>query len=122
MRRELGMSVALLVLCLGLWFSNPDFLGQSNAINTLRQISMLGIFATGMGFVIISGGIDLSIGSVIGLTGVLIAFDWPTKSGLENHRPRHRTSSATLMPNSRLMPPPPHPGADRSSSARSAPG
>jgi ribose transport system permease protein len=73
MRRELGMSVALVVLCLGLWFSNPDFLGQSNAINTLRQISMLGIFAIGMGFVIISGGIDLSIGSVIGLTGVLIA-------------------------------------------------
>lgn len=73
MRRELGMAVALLSLCLGLWLSNPDFLGQSNAINTLRQISMLGIFATGMGFVIISGGIDLSIGSVIGLTGVLIA-------------------------------------------------
>jgi ribose transport system permease protein len=73
MRREFGMAVALFVLCLGLWISNPDFLGQSNAINTLRQISMLGIFATGMGFVIISGGIDLSIGSVIGLTGVLIA-------------------------------------------------
>jgi ribose transport system permease protein len=72
-RRELGMAVALLSLCLGLWLSNPDFMGQSNAINTLRQISMLGIFATGMGFVIISGGIDLSIGSVIGLTGVLVA-------------------------------------------------
>jgi ribose transport system permease protein len=73
MRRELGIGVALLVLCLGLWLSNPDFLGPSNTINTLRQISMLGIFAIGMGFVIISGGIDLSIGSVIGLTGVLIA-------------------------------------------------
>jgi ribose transport system permease protein len=72
-RRELGIGVALVVLCLGLWISNPDFLGQSNAINTLRQISMLGIFAIGMGFVIISGGIDLSIGSVIGLTGVLVA-------------------------------------------------
>jgi ribose transport system permease protein len=65
--------VAWLVLCLGLWLSNPDFLGHSNVINTLRQISMLGIFAVGMGFVIIPGGIDLSIGSVIGLTGVLIA-------------------------------------------------
>jgi ribose transport system permease protein len=73
MRRELGIGVALLVLCAGLWLSNPDFLGQSNIINTLRQISMLGIFAIGMGFVIISGGIDLSIGSVIGLTGVLVA-------------------------------------------------
>src|SRR4051812_19948753 len=73
MRRELGIGVALIALCFGLWLSNSDFLGPSNAINTLRQISMLGIFAIGMGFVIISGGIDLSIGSVIGLTGVLIA-------------------------------------------------
>jgi ribose transport system permease protein len=72
-RRELGMGVALVALCLLLWLSNPDFLGQSNAINVLRQLSMLGIFAIGMGFVIISGGIDLSIGSVIGLTGVLVA-------------------------------------------------
>jgi ribose transport system permease protein len=73
MRRELGMGVALILMCLGLFVSNPDFLGYSNAINTLRQISMLGIFAIGIGFVIISGGIDLSIGSLIGLTGVLIA-------------------------------------------------
>ena len=73
MRRELGIGLALLVLSGGLWLSNPDFLGHSNVINTLRQISMLGIFAVGMGFVIIPGGIDLSIGSVIGLTGVLIA-------------------------------------------------
>ncbi|WP_438043724.1 ABC transporter permease [Sorangium sp. So ce128] len=73
MRRELGMTIALVVMCLGLFISNPDFLGQSNSINTLRQISMLGIFAIGIGFVIIAGGIDLSIGSVIGLTGVLIA-------------------------------------------------
>ena len=73
MRRELGMSVALLLMCLGLFISNPDFLGQSNFINTVRQVSMLGIYAVGIAFVIIAGGIDLSIGSVIGLTGVLIA-------------------------------------------------
>jgi ribose transport system permease protein len=73
MRRESGMSVALLLMCLGLYLSNPDFLGQSNSINTLRQISMLGIYAIGIAFVIITGGIDLSIGSTIGLTGVLIA-------------------------------------------------
>jgi ribose transport system permease protein len=73
MRRESGMSVALLLMCLGLYLSNPDFLGQSNSINTLRQISMLGVYAIGIAFVIITGGIDLSIGSTIGLTGVLIA-------------------------------------------------
>lgn len=73
MRRELGMFVALVMMCLGLWFSNPDFLGTSNIVNTSRQIAMLGIFAIGISFVIVTGGIDLSIGSVIGLTGVLIA-------------------------------------------------
>ena len=83
MRRELGMSVALLLMCLGLFVSNPDFLGQSNFINTVRQISMLGIYSVGIAFVIIAGGIDLSIGSVIGLTGVLIAkISSPAAGGL----------------------------------------
>jgi len=67
------MFVALLAMCLLLFWSNSDFLGSSNALNTMRQIAMLGIYAIGIGFVIISGGIDLSIGSVIGLTGVIIA-------------------------------------------------
>jgi ribose transport system permease protein len=73
MKRELGMLGALVVICLVLFLSNADFLGQSNAINTLRQISMLGIFSIGSGFVIITGGIDLSVGSLVGLTGVIIA-------------------------------------------------
>ena len=73
MKRELGMGAALAVICLALFISNGDFLGQSNAVNTLRQISMLGIYAIGSGFVIIAGGIDLSVGSVVGLTGVIIA-------------------------------------------------
>ncbi len=73
MKRELGMGAALTVMCLALFISNGDFLGQSNAVNTLRQISMLGIYAIGTGFVIVTGGIDLSVGSVVGLTGVIIA-------------------------------------------------
>src|ERR1041384_7518632 len=73
LRRELGMFVALFFMCLGLWISNRDFLGQSNVLNTTRQIAMLGIYAIGTAFVIITGGIDLSVGSLIGLTGVLIA-------------------------------------------------
>ncbi len=73
MKRELGMLGALVVICLVLFLSNADFLGQSNAINTLRQIAMLGIYAIGSGYVIIAGGIDLSVGSVVGLTGVIIA-------------------------------------------------
>jgi ribose transport system permease protein len=73
MRRELSMFGALVLMCIALTISNPDFAGQSNAINTLRQISMLGIYAIGSGFVIVTGGIDLSVGSVVGLTGVIIA-------------------------------------------------
>lgn len=89
LRREGGMFAALLVLCVGLWWSNPDFLGQSNVVNTTRQIAMLGIFAIGIAFVIVTGGIDLSVGSIIGLTGVLLAKmsapydpDMPAGSGL----------------------------------------
>lgn len=72
-RREAGMFFALLAICLALWASNADFLGISNIANTTRQIGMLGILAVGISFVIITGGIDLSIGSIVGLTGVIIA-------------------------------------------------
>src|SRR3954454_11682003 len=83
MRRELGMLLSLVLMCIALWTSNSDFLSASNVVNTTRQISMLGIFAIGVGFVIITGGIDLSIGSVIGLTGVLIAkMSSPAQGGL----------------------------------------
>ena len=73
MRKELGMFCALIALCVIIGISNNDFLSQANLTNTSRQIAMLGIFAIGVSFVIITGGIDLSIGSVIGLTGVIIA-------------------------------------------------
>ncbi|HEV8607379.1 MAG TPA: ABC transporter permease [Tepidisphaeraceae bacterium] len=73
MRRELGMLVALFVLGFGLWLSNPDFLSHYNLFNLTRQISMLGILAVGITFVIVAGGIDLSLGSFVGLTGIIIA-------------------------------------------------
>jgi ribose/xylose/arabinose/galactoside ABC-type transport system permease subunit len=62
LRRESGMWVALVALCFVLYSSNEDFLSRSNIVNVTRQISMLGIFAVGTSFVIITGGIDLSIG------------------------------------------------------------
>ena len=73
MRKELGMFCALVAMCLIIGISNTDFFSGTNLTNTSRQVAMLGIFAIGVGFVIITGGIDLSIGSVIGLTGVVIA-------------------------------------------------
>jgi ribose transport system permease protein len=67
------MLAALAVMCVVLAISNSDFVGASNVSALLRVISMLGIYALGSAFVIITGGIDLSVGSVIGLTGVIIA-------------------------------------------------
>jgi len=75
------MLIALVLMCLALWTSNSDFLGASNVMNTTRQISMLGILSIGIAFVIITGGIDLSIGSVVGLTGVIIARVSSTQTG-----------------------------------------
>jgi ribose transport system permease protein len=68
----LGMSLALAVMCAAIWISNPAFASESNLFNTSRQIALLGIFAIGVSFVIISGGIDLSIGSVISLAAVVV--------------------------------------------------
>lgn len=73
MRKELGMFVALLLLCGIVDAANPDFHGANNLVNTSRQVAMLATFALGISFVIITGGIDLSVGSVIGLSGVIIA-------------------------------------------------
>src|SRR5687768_692003 len=73
MRRELGMFMALVLMGVALGVSNPTFVSHANVLNTSRQVAMLAIFAIGLAFVIITGGIDLSVGSVIGLTGVIIA-------------------------------------------------
>jgi len=73
MRKELGMFIALVGLCTIIAISNPAFYGETNLLNTTRQIAMLGIFAIGVSFVIITGGIDLSVGSIIGLSGVIVA-------------------------------------------------
>jgi ribose transport system permease protein len=75
------MLVALVLMCIVLWTSNSDFLGVSNVVNTSRHVSALGILSIGIAFVIITGGIDLSIGSVVGLTGVIIARLSSTETG-----------------------------------------
>lgn len=75
------MLVALVLMCLVLWTSNSDFLSPGQLAALTRNISMLGILSIGIAFVIITGGIDLSIGSVVGLTGVLIARFSSTQAG-----------------------------------------
>jgi ribose transport system permease protein len=61
------------VLCLVLWAATPHFLTVSNLLNVLEQTSINAIVAVGMTFVIISGGIDLSVGSVLALAGICLA-------------------------------------------------
>jgi ribose transport system permease protein len=68
----LGMALALLAMCLVIGLSNPNFASSQNLFNTSRQVALLGIYAVGVAFVIISGGIDLSIGSVISLAAVVV--------------------------------------------------
>ena len=73
MKKELGITVLLIVLCIIVAVLNPRFLGASNLTNMARLIGMYGIFSIGVGLVIITGGIDLSLGSVFALQGVILA-------------------------------------------------
>ena len=73
MRKELGTFVLLVALCVVVAAINPAFLGGANLQNMARLIGMYGIFSIGLGVVIITGGIDLSVGSVFALLGVLLS-------------------------------------------------
>lgn len=65
--------VALLVLIAIVSVINPDFFSIDNILNILRQTSVNAIIAVGMTFVILIAGIDLSVGSVLALTGAIAA-------------------------------------------------
>ena len=68
----IGIVIALFALCLDLAIASPVFLTASNFLNVFQQISINFVVAVGMTFVIISGGIDLSVGSNIALSGLLM--------------------------------------------------
>ena len=73
MKKELGISVLLFVLCAVTAILNPKFISPVNLFNTANLIGLYGVFSLGLGLVIITGGIDLSVGSMCALTGVLLA-------------------------------------------------
>ncbi|MBS1792759.1 MAG: ABC transporter permease [Acidobacteria bacterium] len=73
MRKELGTFVLLVVVCIVLAIKNPNFLNADNLQNLMRLIGIYGIFSIGLGVVVITGGIDLSVGSVFALLGVLLS-------------------------------------------------
>jgi ribose/xylose/arabinose/galactoside ABC-type transport system permease subunit len=67
--------VLFLLFLLGTFMSltSPYFLTVSNLLNIVRQVSLIGLIATGEFFVILTCGIDISAGSIVALTGVLVA-------------------------------------------------
>ena len=83
--REFGMLVALAMIYLALRFSNPAVINCDNIFNVTRQMAMFGVLAIGSAFVIITGGIDLSVGSLVGLTGVILAWISSTAEGGHGH-------------------------------------
>ena len=70
--RRFGTVIGLVVLCAILWILTPYFLTVSNLLNIAEQTSINAIVAVGMTFVILSGGIDLSVGSIVALAGVVL--------------------------------------------------
>jgi ribose transport system permease protein len=79
--KELNILIALIALSTFLSFASPYFLTADNALGVARAFSLTAIAAIGQTMVIITGGIDLSVGSVLALsglsTGMLLATGWP---------------------------------------------
>lgn len=71
--RQFGTLIGLLALMLVLWILTPYFFTVSNLLNVAQQTSINAIIAVGMTFVIISAGIDLSVGSIVAFSGVVLA-------------------------------------------------
>jgi putative xylitol transport system permease protein len=71
--QKYGLLLAFGALCLFLAIVNENFLSSRNILNVLRQTSINGILAIGMTFVILARGIDLSVGSVVALAGIVSA-------------------------------------------------
>lgn len=65
----IGLAVALLIAA----FLTPEFYSGTNLVNVLRQAAILGIVAIGQTFVLLTGGIDLSVGGVMGMSMIIAA-------------------------------------------------
>jgi len=70
---ELGALIALIIMCGVLAIVSEYFLKSTNLLNIAKQASVLAIVGVGLTFIIISSGIDLSVGSIASLSGVLLA-------------------------------------------------
>lgn len=71
--QKLGPLIGLIVLIIFISIMNPNFLQPQNILNLLRQVSINALIAFGMTFVILTGGIDLSVGATLALSGAFTA-------------------------------------------------
>ena len=71
LKKDIGLLILILVVGTIVAIINPLFISPINMANTANLIGLFGIFSIGQAFVIITGGIELSVGSVIALIGVL---------------------------------------------------
>lgn len=71
--QNLGTILALIILMVFVSVLNPTFLQANNLMNLMRQLIINGFIALGMTFVILTGGIDLSVGSTLALTSAIFA-------------------------------------------------
>ncbi len=71
LKKDLGLLVLIIVVGAVVGIINPRFLSPINIANTANLVGLFGIFSIGQGFVIITGGIELSVGSIIALLGVI---------------------------------------------------
>src|SRR4029453_18581409 len=86
-RKELPIFLLLVALCAIVAIASPQFLSVTNLQNVARLVGTYGIFSIGVGIVIIPGGIDLSVGSICALLGVLLSmmlveWHWPPAMAL----------------------------------------
>ena len=75
-RHEVILLAILLVALVGLGFLNDRFLTLDNLLNQGRLMTEIGLIALPMTFVIITGGIDLSVGAIVGLCAILLGYSW----------------------------------------------
>lgn len=89
LKKDLGLLVLILVVGFFVYLRNPLFLSPNNLANTANLVGLFGLFSIAQGFVIITGGIDLSVGSLIALLGVLfvdmvgrLMIPWPIAAAI----------------------------------------
>lgn len=71
--KEYGIFISFIVVCIVLSYATPQFLSLSNWTIIITQVSINALLAFGVTFVIITGGIDLSVGSIVAVAGVVAA-------------------------------------------------